>query len=331
MTDSPKLLRRLMKVLKGVDVVERDKLIAERDDIMARFVELKHQCLFHALTDEGAPSSNERIDAWIAILSDARYFGSRILYLDLMEATLTGALFEDPPLPTFGDTVYAANLRDRGLDWPSSAFSMIGAERMRNLRTLLEDVIKTHVPGDIVETGVWRGGASIMARAVLKAHDVRDRKVILADSFEGLPPPDESHFPADAGSTFHQFPELAVSMEQVQDNFRRFGLLDEQVLFAKGWFKDTMPSLPTERIAILRLDGDMYESTIQPLEHLYDRIALGGWIIVDDYDIIPACKAAVTDFLAKRGLNPKIVPIDGVGVYFQKEPVGAGSQTQHSR
>jgi predicted O-methyltransferase YrrM len=114
-----------------------------------------------------------------------------------------------------------------------------------------------------------------------------------------------------------------VSLEQIQDNFRRFGLLDEQVVFVKGWFKDTMPTLPAEKIAILRLDGDMYESTIQPLESLYDRVSPGGWIIVDDYAIIPACKAAVTDFLAKRGLNPTIVPIDGVGVYFQKDAAGA--------
>ncbi|WP_298356668.1 TylF/MycF/NovP-related O-methyltransferase [Rhodoblastus sp.] len=329
MTDSPKLLRRLMKVLNGVDLVERDQLIAERDDILARYVELKHQGVFQMLTAEDARSSTDRLDPWITILSNRRLFGSKILYLDLMEATLTGTLFEDPPLQTFGDKGYDATVRERGLDWPSHAFSMIGAERMRNLRTLLEDVIKSNVPGDIVETGVWRGGASIMARAVLKAHDVRDRKVILADSFAGLPPPDESLFPADAGSTFHEFPELAVSLEEVQDNFRRFGLLDEQVVFVKGWFKDTMPTLPTEKIAILRLDGDMYESTIQPLEQLYDRVSTGGWIIVDDYAIIPACKAAVTDFLAKRGLNPTIVPIDGVGVYFRKETVEGGPRTQH--
>ncbi len=314
---------------------QRDKLSAQRDEMMTQRDEMMTQRdawvaerRLQALTTKVASSLNDRMDGSLSILLDGRLSGSKILYLDLMEATLTGSLYEDPPLPTFGYTAYASNLRDRGLDWPSHADSMIGSERMRNFRTLVENVIKAKIPGDIVETGVWRGGASIMARAVLMAHDVRDRKVILADSFEGLPPPNESQFPADAGSTFHQFPELAVSLEQVQENFRRFGLLDEQVVFAKGWFRDTMPTLPTHRIAVLRLDGDMYESTIQPLEHLYDRITPGGWIIVDDYEIIPACKAAVTDFLAKRGLNPTIVPIDGVGVYFQKESVGASSQTQ---
>ncbi len=333
MTDSPTLLRRLMKVLKGKDLAvlaQRDELLNQRDELLKQRDELSRQrdaskaeSELRTLTNEVTSSSIERMTPEISRLLEGRRIGSKTFALDLMEATLTGTLFEDPPLPTFGEKGYDASLRERGLDWPSHAFSMIGAERMRNLRTLLEDVIKAKIPGDIVETGVWRGGASIMARAVLKAHAVRDRKVIVADSFAGLPAPDESQFPADAGSTFHEFPELAVSLEQVQENFRRFGLLDEQVVFAKGWFKDTMPTLPTEKIAILRLDGDMYESTIEPLLHLYDRISPGGWIIVDDYEIIPACKAAVTDFLARRGLNPTIVPIDGVGVYFQKAPTGA--------
>ncbi len=298
---------------------QRDQMMTQRDKMLAERDALAAERRLQALTTKAASSLNDRMDASLAILLDGRLSGSKIFYLDLMEATLTGSLCEDPPLPTFGDTVYVSNLRDRGLDWPAHAYSMIGSERMRNFRTLIENVIKAKIPGDVVETGVWRGGASIMARAVLAAHDARDRKVIVADSFEGLPPPDGSQFPADAGSAFHQFPELAVSLEDVKGNFERFGLLDEQVVFAKGWFKDTMPTLPTRKIAVLRLDGDMYESTIQPLEHLYDRISPGGWIIVDDYEIIPACKAAVTDFLAERGLNPTIVPIDGVGVYFQKE------------
>ncbi|WP_242529328.1 TylF/MycF/NovP-related O-methyltransferase [Methylacidimicrobium sp. B4] len=175
------------------------------------------------------------------------------------------------------------------------------------------------VPGDIVETGVWRGGACIMARAVLDAYDIHDRRVMLADSFEGLPRPDTNRYPADAGSPFHEYRELAVSLEEVQRNFQKFGLLDDQVVFVKGWFKDTMPSFPSERIAVLRLDGDMYESTIDPLRHLFDKIPEGGWIIVDDYDVVPMCKTAVTDFLAGRGLTLRIATIDGSGVFFQKK------------
>ena len=261
-------------------------------------------------------------------------------YLNLVEAMLTGVLFEDAPLQTeayrgffrgMAKTIFGrenpaesemrkfqGRIREYGWDWPSKAFTMIGVKRLRNFRQLLERVIADEIPGDIIETGVWRGGASIMARAVLAAYDVTDRKVIVADSFEGLPPPNEAAFPSDKGSALHTFGELAVSLEQVQENFRRFDLLDDQVVFLKGWFRDTMPLVRSERLAIIRLDGDMYESTIDPLRHLYDRLSPGGWVIVDDYGVLPNCKAAVHDFLDSRSLTPEILPIDGMGVYFQK-------------
>lgn len=239
-------------------------------------------------------------------------------YLSLIESTLVGTIYEDAPLSSMGGGEYDANLREYGWDWPSKAFTMVGTRRLRNFRLMIESVIGGRIPGDIVETGVWRGGACILARAVLKAYNIKDRRVILCDSFSGLPPPNTDEFPADAGSTFHTYSDLAVTEEQVKDNFRKFNLLDDQVVFVKGWFRDTMPTLGTEKIAVLRLDGDMYESTIDPLNHLFDRIPVGGWIVVDDYEVVPACKAAVHDFLSARGLTPDIVPIDGVGVYFRK-------------
>ncbi len=262
-------------------------------------------------------------------------------YLNLMEDVLTGSFIEDTPIQTQGYKAlvshvleaitgeaseapasalgYNAKLREVGWDWPSKAFTMVGRRRLRNFRDLIERSIADGVRGDIIETGVWRGGASILARAVLLAHDIGDRKVIVADSFEGLPPPKADLYPADHDSKLHEFSELAVSLEQVQENFRKFGLLDEQVVFLKGWFCDTMPLVPSTRFAVLRLDGDMYESTIDPLRHLYDRLSVGGWVIIDDYGFVEACKQAVHDFLDARGLNPVIHPIDGAGVYFQKE------------
>lgn len=260
-------------------------------------------------------------------------------YLKLMELTLTGVILEDPPIPTasyrkflteikkelsgeesFPESefnTFKENLRDVGLDWPSKAFTMIGRKRLGNFRMLIERVLQDNIPGDIIETGVWRGGASIMAAAVMTAYGAQDRRIIVADSFEGLPPPSEA-FPADMGSDLHESRELAVSLEEVENNFRKFDLLSDQVVFLKGWFRDTMPHVPAERLAIMRLDGDMYESTLDPLHHLYDKLSVGGWIIVDDYELFPGCKAAVHDFLAQRSLTPKIIPIDGIGVYFQK-------------
>jgi O-methyltransferase len=210
-------------------------------------------------------------------------------------------------------------LREVGRDWPSSAHSMIGTRRMQNLRELCEAVISEGVPGDFIETGVWRGGACIMMRAILKAYGDTTRTIWVADSFEGLPKPDAGKYAADEGDRHHTHPELAISMEQVQDNFRAYGLLDSQVRFLKGWFRDTLPAAPIEKLAILRLDGDMYESTMDGFVNLYHKVSPGGYVIVDDYYAVPACKTATQDFLDARGLadQVEIKEIDGMGVYWQ--------------
>jgi O-methyltransferase len=240
-------------------------------------------------------------------------------YLDLMIGTLAGTIYEDVGLGVMGGGKYDPNLREHGWDWPSKAVTMVGTKRLRNLRTALESVIQSNIKGDFVETGVWRGGASILARAVLAAHNVKDRKIIVCDSFEGLPKPDPEKYPADKGSDFYTYAELAISLEEVKTNFAKFNLLDEQVVFLKGWFKDTMKDVPSKEIAVLRLDGDMYESTIDPLIHLFDRVPNGGWIIIDDYEVVPAAKQAVHDFLDSKNLKVDMNPIDGVGVYFRKD------------
>lgn len=259
-------------------------------------------------------------------------------YLDLMESVLAGVVIEDPPIVTerhkgffrflaksFDENAnpdeaemarYQYSFREKGLDVPTHAFTMVGLKRLRNFRELIGRAIEAGVEGDVLEAGVWRGGASILARATLRAWGDESRRVFVADSFEGLPPP-SADFAQDAASDLHEHSELAVSLEQVRENFTRFGLLDERVVFLKGWFRDTMPTAPVERLAVMRLDGDMYESTIDPLKYLYDKVSPGGWIIIDDY-FLPPCKAAVQDFFAARGLSPDIHDIDGMGVYFQK-------------
>lgn len=231
---------------------------------------------------------------------------------------LTGSIYEDPPLKVLGIETFDPNLREYGWDWPSVAHSMIGRQRMANLRFLVERVLFDRISGDFIETGVWRGGACIYLRAVLEAYGVKNRRVWVADSFVGLPPPDEVAYPADAGDKFYTYAELAVSLERVKRNFERYGLLDEQVVFLKGWFKDTLPGAPTGPLAILRMDGDMYESTMDALSNLYDRVSPGGYVIVDDYRVVAGCRKAVDEFRARRGIDDVIVEIDGVGVYWQK-------------
>jgi len=240
------------------------------------------------------------------------------LYLDLMENCLLGLIYEDPPQDPWSEAGFDRQKRLLGQDWPLKAHSMIGKARMSNLRGAVEHVLANRIPGDFIETGVWRGGACILMRAALKAHGVTDRIVWAADSFEGLPPPDTEKYAADAGDRHHEFDQLAVSLEAVKANFAAYGLLDDQVRFLKGWFKDTLPGAPIDRLAILRLDGDMYESTMDGLNALFHRVSTGGVIIVDDYGAVAACRQAIEDFRGAHDIASPIIPIDGIGVYWIK-------------
>jgi hypothetical protein len=195
---------------------------------------------------------------------------------------------------------------------------MIGLERLDNLQRCVENALEDDVPGDLIETGVWRGGATIFMRAILKAYGVADRRVWVADSFEGLPPPDREKYPQDAGDPHYTFKELCVSLEEVKRNFERYGLLDDQVRFLKGWFKDTLPAAAIERLAVVRLDGDMYESTMDGLVHLYPKLSAGGYLIVDDYGAVAGCRRAVEDYRASRGITEEIRDIDGIGVFWRR-------------
>ncbi len=208
--------------------------------------------------------------------------------------------------------------REKGLGWPLNGYSMIGARRMDNLQHCLEQVIADGVEGDFIETGVWRGGACIFAKAVIDAYG-EDRRVWVADSFEGLPKPNTDLYPEDAGDDLYSLEQLRISLEQVQSNFERFHLLDERVVFLKGWFKDTLPEAPIEKLAVLRLDGDMYESTMDGLVHLYPKLEPGGYLIVDDYGVIPACRKAVHDYRERHGIQEPIIDIDGSGHFWRKD------------
>jgi O-methyltransferase len=208
--------------------------------------------------------------------------------------------------------------RMQGNDWPVFAQTMVGRARIDNLQRCIEDVIADDVPGDLVETGVWRGGSAIFMRGVLKARRVTDRTVWACDSFEGLPPPTPG-VDADSGAIWHRWKPLSVSLEDVQANFARYGLLDDNVKFVKGWFKDTLPGLRDQRWAVIRLDGDMYESTTDALTHLYPSLNPGGYLIVDDYWGVDACRRAVHDYRDEHDVREPIKRIDWSGVYWRRE------------
>jgi O-methyltransferase len=260
----------------------------------------------------------------------------RDLYIDLVKRSLTCSLYEGndgtvyklagwrtllrPLLPR--DIRLARGVADdrraEGKDWPSLALTMVGAKRLDNLHHCVATVLKDGVPGDFIETGIWRGGSVILMRAILKAYGVTDRTVFGADSFEGLPKPDAANYPADKGDLHWVSKELAISLEQVRANVNRYRLLDGQVQFLKGWFKDTLPAAPIERLAVARLDGDMYESTMTAIEALYPKLQPGGFLIVDDYGAVPGCRQAIEDYRGRHSITEVIETIDWTGVYWRK-------------
>ncbi|MGO9451152.1 MAG: TylF/MycF/NovP-related O-methyltransferase [Candidatus Binataceae bacterium] len=244
-------------------------------------------------------------------------------YLDLIELSLTNAIYGESQIEMTLRAIlqrmrHPYLTRQGALRWPARAHTMIGPLRLRHLRELVQRTIEEGIPGDYLEAGVWRGGACIMMRAILAAYEVTDRVVFCADSFAGLPRPNSRKFPYDKPDRLFRFSELAVSENEVRHNFERYGLLDDQVVFLGGFFRDTLPKAPVSRLALLRLDGDMYQSTIETLEALYDKVSAGGFVVIDDYGGLENCRAAVHDFLAARALTPKIAPVDETCVWWQK-------------
>jgi O-methyltransferase len=195
--------------------------------------------------------------------------------------------------------------------------TMMGAARMAHLEGCLDAIRAEDVPGDFLEAGVWRGGAVVFMRGYLEAWGMPGRRVFAADSFQGLPEPT---LPEDAGRDFSRgkAPILAITQDEVRETFRRYGLLDERVVFLEGWFKDTLPVAPVERLALLRLDGDLYESTRDAIEPLYDKVAPGGFVIVDDYGDFEACRKAIDEFRARRGITEPLEMIDWSGAFWRK-------------
>jgi len=208
--------------------------------------------------------------------------------------------------------------RDDGNDWPPAAETMVGRQRLADVRRCVDSVLADGVPGDFIETGVWRGGVTILMRGMLEAWGDPDRRVWVADSFQGLPAPDAESFPQDVGHDMSDVPTLAVSADQVRANFDRYGLLDDRVHFLEGWFRDTLPTAPIDQLAVLRLDGDMYESTMDALEALYPKLSVGGYVIVDDYGAWEPCRQACSDYRDRHGITDEIVEIDWTGVHWRR-------------
>ena len=270
---------------------------------------------------------------------------TRRLYLDLLKSCLTRTVVPEryrplaPSRPAWAAAVRALNrilgaarlevvrpadvrldARAEGRDLPPDAETMIGRFRLDHLQRSVEEILERGVAGDLIEAGVWRGGAVILMRAVLAAYGDETRVVWAADSFRGLPPPDDAAPPEERA---HRRPELerplAVSLEEVRANVARYGLLDDRVRFLAGFFKDTLSSAPPGPLALIRLDADLYESTRTALRHLYPRLSPGGVLIVDDYGEMPGCRRAVDEFREAEGIGTPMTRVDRSCIAWRRE------------
>lgn len=243
------------------------------------------------------------------------------LYLRLLKKCLVNSIYPDLEAAVANYQRSMSGMPDPadvGAQWPAVAHTMLSEARLENIRWCLESVVERGVRGDFIETGVWRGGGCIFARGILRALNVDDRVVWVADSFMGVPPPDPSKYPLDKGIPLHLYPQLAVSQADVAANFAKYDLLDDQVKFIEGWFSESLPNAPIEALSVLRIDGDLYESTMDALSALFHKVSVSGFVIIDDYRVIDACKQAVHDFRDRNGIQDQIMVVDECAVYWQK-------------
>ena len=229
-------------------------------------------------------------------------------YLDLMKLALIDALghrlYRAPPFSPEKARLSTWEHRAEGRDHPFNAVTMIGQKRLNHLQECIETVLQENIPGDLIEAGIWRGGAGILMRAVLDEYG-SDRTVWMADSFQGFP------------DTHKQTPILPTSLEDVRANFRKYGL-NGGTRFVEGWFEDTLPSLEHQTWALVRLDADLYTSTMTALECLYPQLSTGGFLIVDEYLPVAQCRRAVDEYRERNGIAEPIREIDWSGVYWRK-------------
>jgi len=232
----------------------------------------------------------------------------RLAYLDLLKRSLMGW-----PYAKLGYKV-TADERLEGKDWPDEAMTLLSLSRLDNIQYCMEMCLQENIPGHFMECGVWRGGACILMAGILHAYGITDREVHLADSFMGVP---KSMNGKDENETFHNYSYLSCSSYQVKINFDRYGLLKQYVQFTPGMFATTLRYFDRP-LAVLRIDGDLYSSTMDCLKNLYHRISPGGYVIIDDYVNFPHVRDAVNDFRAANSISEEIAGVDWSAVYWRK-------------
>ena len=206
-------------------------------------------------------------------------------------------------------------------------FTMTTPERCRNLWDLCLEMLARQVPGSFVECGVWKGGsAAIMGLAM--RHARQTRPLHLFDSFEGLPEPGDkdgdmavAYSGGRAAGALDSIHQCEAALEEVRQLLhQRLQFPENQIQYHVGWFQNTVPldAIQLGSIAVLRLDGDWYESTRVCLEHLYPLLSSGGVLILDDYYCWEGCRKAADEYRSRHGITSSIIRVDADCGYWRK-------------
>ena len=243
-----------------------------------------------------------------------KYNKTEELYIDLLKKSLIDYIDNDND----GD-----HCKIEGKDINDLEFSvlktMIGLMALDNIEYCIDDIKKNNIEGDFLEAGVWRGGATIFMKALSEIFNM-NKKVWVADAFESTFPLSEKKYSLDNDVKWQDpmLDKLKVSLDEVKENFNKYNLLDNNVKFLKGWFEDTLHTPEIKKLSLLRLDGDMYSSTIQTMDALYHKLEIGGYIIIDDYNALLECKSAITDYRKQHNITEEIIRVNWACVYWKK-------------
>ncbi len=261
----------------------------------------------------------------------------RVAYLDLLKlclcdlgATTTTSVARTQEGVVMSRELVGEKLRLRaaGMDWPLHGLTMVGLRRLDDLQACVESVVRDGVAGDVIEAGSWRGGASLFIRAALDSLGAGERTVWVADSFQGFPEADRHRGDSyDLATDLAGCDFLAVPLEEVQETFARFGVR-RRVNFLPGFFQETLPPLQGRQWSIVRVDGDTYESVQVALAALYPGLAVGGYVIIDDYFSLDECRAAVEDFRAQHGIEEPFEQVDWSSGRWRRASPERGDRAQ---
>lgn len=241
---------------------------------------------------------------------------TRDAYIDLIKRSVTNYLYlggAASPEQFHSVVHYDVGRSTWKIDPLSRPITLLSRAQLDLVEQSVLSVAQRGVPGDFIEAGVWRGGVIILMRALMKAHGISGRRVFAADSFVGIPMNTRAlNDPVDKWRD-----RWIASLEEVQQNIARFGLLDDKVTFVPGFFAETLKRLADQTFAVMRLDSDSYDSVEESLVYLYPLLSRGGIIIIDDWHLV-GCQQAVLNYRSRHGVTAELKVHDG-NAYWTKD------------